>query len=146
MGATNTYNPGRTYYLLISDDNWTTTYTLECITKHGLKRSRSVNKQDTQCGIAKARGSVDRMMDVEAVTNLTPDAVASGVGTASYKKVATWFEADTALKVKRKVGDGSTDYLESGARIVSLDDSNDVASNQTYSLTLELEGTLDETA
>ena len=147
MGATNTYLQGRTFYLLLSDDNWTTAYTLECLTKQGLKRSRSVTKQDTQCGYAKAYGEVDRMMDLEAVTNLTPDAVAAGVATASYKKIAQWFEANTSLKVRRKTpSDGSQQYLESTCRIASMDDSAEVANNQTFSLTLELEGTLDETA
>ena len=147
MGATNTNLAGRTFYLLLSDDDWTTTYTLECLTKQGLSRSRAVNKQDTQCGQAKSYGSVDRTMALEAVTNLTPDAVSGGVGTASYKKIATWFEANTALKVKRKTpSDGSHQYMESACRISKLDDSADVASNQTFSLELELEGDIDETA
>lgn len=146
MGATNTYLPGRTFYVYLTDDNWTTTYTLECLTKGGLKRSRPVNKQDTQCGQAKSYGTPDRMMDLEAVTNLTPDAVAAGVGTASYKKIAQWFEAATALKVRRKFPtDGSQQYLESDCKIASLDDDAEVAANQTFSLTLELEGVPDET-
>lgn len=147
MSVTKTYLAGRTFYLLLSDDNWTTTYTLVCLTKQGLKRSRPVNKQDSQCGQAKSYGEVDRNMDVEAINNLTPDAVSAGVGEASYKKIAAWFEANTVLKVKRKTpSDGSHLYMESSARIANLDDSEGVADNMTFSFTLELEGDIDETA
>lgn len=147
MSTTKTYLAGRTFYLLLSDDNWTTTYTLVCLQKQSLSRSRAVNKQDSQCGIAKAYGEVDRTMSVEAVHNLTPDAVASGVGEASYKKIATWFEANTALNVKRKTpNDGSYLYMESACRISKLDDVAEVAGNQTFSFELEMEGTFDEAA
>ena len=147
MGATNTYLPGRTFYLLLSADSWTTTYTVECLTNQGLKRSRPVTKQDTQCGQAKAYGTPDAMMDVEAVVNLTPDAVAAGVGTASYKLISGWFEANTELKMRRKTPtDGSQLYQESTCKIASIDDAAEVASNMTFSFTLELTGTLDETA
>lgn len=145
MSTTKTYLAGRTFNLLLSDDNWTTTYTLVCLTKQGLKRSRAVTKQDSQCGIAKAYGEVDRMMDVEAINNLTPDAVASGVGEASYKKIATWFENNTALKIKRRSPtDGSNLYMESNGKIANLDDSAGVAENMTFSFTLELDD-IDET-
>ncbi|MGQ0740215.1 MAG: hypothetical protein ACT4OJ_14280 [Bacteroidota bacterium] len=147
MSTVKTYLPGRTFYLLLSDDNWTTTYTLVCLSKQGLKRNRPVTKQDSQCGQAKAYGEVDRMMDVEAINNLTPDAVAAGVGEASYKKIASWFEANTALKMRRKTpSDGSQLYQESACKLASLDDSAGVAENMTFSFTLELEGDLDETA
>lgn len=146
MSTINTYLPGRTFMLLLSDDNWTTTYTLVCLTKQGLSRSRSVNKQDTQCGIAKAYGPSDANMPIEAVNNLTPNAVSSGVGEASYKKIASWYEANTSIKVKRKTPtDGSQLYLEASARISKLDDAADVGGNMTFSFDLEIEGDLDET-
>jgi hypothetical protein len=147
MGATNTYLQGRTFYVLLSDDNWTTTYTLECLTKQSLSRSRAVNKIDNQCEVSKAYGNVDRNMPLEAVNNLTPDAVSGGVGTASYKKMSAWFEANTQIRVKRKTpSDGSQLYMESACKVSKLDDVVDVASVMTYSLELELEGTFDETA
>lgn len=140
------YLPGRTYYLLLSDDAWTTTYTLVCLTKQGLNRERSVNKQDTQCGFSKSFGAVDRVMDVECVTNLTPTAVAAGVGEASYKKVSAWFEAGTEIKMKRKTPtDGTDQYQESACTIAKLSDAADVGGNQTFSMTLELTGAFDET-
>lgn len=146
MSVVKTYLPGRTFYLLLTNDSWTTTYTLVCLTNQGLKRSRSVNKQDSQCGVAKAYGEVDRMMDVQAINNLTPDAVAAGVGEASYKLISTWFEANTVLRMKRLTGDGSTLYQESQCKVAGIDDAADVAGNMTFGFTLELEGTFDETA
>lgn len=147
MSAVKTYLPGRTFYLLMSDDNWTTTYTLVCLVKQGLKRSRSVTKQESQCEMAKSFGAVDRTFSVEAVNNLTPDAVASNVGEASYKKIASWFEAATPLKIKRKSpSDGSHLYMESSATIVGMDDSAAVADNMTFNFEMELTGDLDETA
>ncbi len=146
MSATKTYLAGRTFLLLLSDDNWTTTYTLVCLTKQGLKRSRPVTKQDSQCGQAKAYGEVDRTLDVEALNNLTPDAVATGVGEASYKKVSTWFEANTQLKFRRKQpSDGSQLYQEGSCKLANLDDSSEVGNNMTFSFTLEIEGDIDET-
>lgn len=147
MSAVKTYLGGRTFYLKLSADNWTTTYTLVCLVKQGLTRSRAVTKQDSQCGTAKAYGEVDRMMSVEAINNLTPDPVASGVGEASYKLIASWLEANTALKVKRQTpSDGSQLYMESACRISKLDDSAGVADNFTFNFELELEGDIDETA
>jgi hypothetical protein len=141
------YLPGRTFYLLLSADNWTTTYTLVCLTRQGLKRSRAVTKQDSQCGVAKSYGAPDRSMSVEAINNLTPATVAAGVGEASYKLISTWFEANTELKMKRKTpSDGSELYQESACKINDLEDSASVEGNFTFSFTLELEGDLDETA
>jgi hypothetical protein len=146
MSTTNTYLPGRTHYLLLSDDNWTTTYTLVCLTKMGVGRSRAVTKQDTQCEMAKAYGASDGSMPVEAVNNLTPNAVAAGVGEASFKKVSAWYEANTQLKMKRKAPtDGSQLYMESSCKISKIDESVDVANNQTFTFDLELEGVFDET-
>ncbi len=141
-----TYNPGRTFLLKLSADNWTTTYTVVCLTRQGMRRSRAVTKQDSQCGVAKAYGAPDRSMPVEAINNLAPAAVAAGVGEASYKQIATWFESNTELKMKRSVGDGSTLYQEATCRINDLEDAEDVANNMTFSFVLELEGDLDETA
>lgn len=147
MSTTNTYLAGRTHYLLLSDDSWTTTYTLVCLTKQGMSRSRAVTKQDSQCEMAKAYGASDGTMSVEAVNNLTPNAVSAGVGEASFKKVSAWYEANTQLKVKRKApSDGSQLYIESSCKISKIDESADVAGNQTFSFELELEGVLDETA
>lgn len=146
MSTVKTYLPGRTFYLLLSDDSWTTTYTLVCLQKQGLSRSRAVTKQESQCGVAKAYGEVDRTFPVEAINNLTPDAVAAGVGEASYKKIATWFEANTALKVKRRTPtDGSQLYMEANCKISKMDDSVDSTNNMTFSFELELED-IDEVA
>lgn len=146
MSTTNTYNPGRTFYLYLSDDDWTTTYLAVCLVSQGMKRSRNTNKQDNQCGIAKASGSPDRTLDAEALTNLTPDAVSGGAGEASYKKMSTWFEADTQLSFRRKVPtDGSQLYQEGSCKIASIDDAAEVANNMTFSFSLEIEGALDET-
>ncbi len=141
------YLPGRTFYLLLSANTWTDTYTLVCLTKQGLNRERAVNKVESQCEMAKSFGAVDRVMDVECVTNLTPAALAANVGEASYKLISQWFEADTELSVKRKTpSDGSEQYMESKCKIVKLSDVAEVAGNQTFSMTLELYGTFDETA
>ncbi len=132
--------------LELSDDNFTTTYTLVCLTKQGMRRSRSVTKQDTQCEIAKAYGAADRMMPIEAVNNLTPDAVSSGVGEASYKKIASWFEANTTIKMKRRTpSDGSQLFQLGECKINNLEDSESVGDNMTFSFELELQGDLDET-
>lgn len=147
MSTVNTYLAGRTFYLLLSDDSWTTTYTLVCLNKQGMKRSRPVSKQDSQCGQAKAYGEVDRTFDVEAINNLTPNAVVTGVGEASYKKISTWFEANTALKFRRKEpSDGSYLYQEGSCKIANLDDDAESNNNMTFSFTLEIEGDLDEIA
>lgn len=146
MSTTNTYLPGRTFLLLLSPDNWTTTYTLVCLTKMGLKRSRPVTKTDTQCGQAKAYGEVDRTLDFEGLNNLTPNAVSAGVGEASYKLVSSWFEANTQLRFKRREpSDGSQLYQEALCKLANLDDSAEVASNMSFSFTLEIEGAIDET-
>jgi hypothetical protein len=147
MSTTKTYLPGRTFYLLMSTNSFTDTYTLVCLTKQGLTRSRSVNKQDSQCGIVKSYGEPDRVMTVEAVNNLTPDALTANVGEASYKLLATWFEANTLLYIRRKTpSDGSQLFMEGTARISKLDDSAGVADNHSFSFELEFEGTFDETA
>ena len=147
MSTVNTYIPGRIFYLLLSADSFTTTYTLVCLMKQGLSRSRAVNKQESQCGIAKSYGEVDRTMSVEAINNTTPDAVALGVGQCSYKQIATWFEGNTLLKVRRKypTADGTGLFMESECRVSKLDDTNDVANNMTFNFELELEGAIDET-
>lgn len=146
MSATKTYLAGRTFMLLLSANGFTDTYTLVCLTKQGLKRNRPVSKQDSQCGQAKAYGEVDRTMDIEALNNLTPDALASNVGEASYKLISQWFEANTQLKFRRKQpSDGSQLYQEGSCKIANLDDAAEVGNNMTFSFTLEIEGDLDET-
>lgn len=140
------YLQGRTFYLLLSADNWTTTYTAVCLTRQGMDRQRNVSKVDTQCGMAKAFGSVDRVLNFEAVNNLTPAAVAAGVGEASYKKMAEWMEAETELKFRRKTpADGSELYQEGTCKIQSLGDAAEVGNNQTFTVVLEILGALDET-
>lgn len=140
------YLNGRTYYVLLSDDNWATTYTLVCLSKQGLDRERSVSKQETQCEMAKSFGIVDRSFTADCVTNLTPAAVAAGVGEASYKKLSTWFEAGTELRWKRKSpADGSDQYQESRCVINKLSDAVEVNNNQSFSLSFELVGDFDET-
>ena len=142
-----TYLQGRTFYLTLSANSGTDVYTLVCLTKQGLSRDRAVTKQDSQCGIAKAYGAVDRSMNVEAINNLTPAALAAHVGEASYTLCATWFEANTLLTVTRKTPtDGSYLYMSGTARIQKLDDSADVAGSMTFNMVLEFEGDLDETA
>lgn len=144
MSTLKNYQPGRTFMLLVSDDNWTTTLTVVCLNKQGLKRSRPVNSVDTQCGFSKAYGSADRKFDAEAVNNLTPDAVVAGVGEASYKKFASWFEANTELKFKREAADDTQLFQEFSGKLASLDDANDVNTNMTFSFTVEIES-IDET-
>lgn len=140
------YLAGRTFLLKLSPDNWTTTYTLVCLSKQGMKRSRPVTKQDTQCGQAKAYGEVDRTLDFEALNELDPTAVSGSVGQASYKLVSSWFEANTQLRFKRaEPADGSDLFQEGACKIASLDDDAEVANNMTFSGTLEIEGALDET-
>jgi hypothetical protein len=147
MSTVNTYLPGRTQYLYVSPDNWTTTYTLVCVNKLGLKSSRAVNKQESQCGVAKEFGADDNTLDVEAINNLTPDAVVAGVGEASYKLVRSWFVAVTELKWRRKTPtDGSQLFQEGVAKIANIDDENSVGENMTFSFTLEIIGAIDETA
>jgi hypothetical protein len=141
------YLAGRTFYLTFSPDAGTSVYTAVCLIKQGVNRSRSVTKVDNQCEVSKAYGMPDRNMTVECMNNLTPAALAAGVGEASHKLFATWFEANTQLTIKRKTpSDGSEQYMESLGRIVKLDDVADVGSNQTFSLEVEFEGTFDETA
>lgn len=141
------YLSGRTFYLLLSANAFTDTYTLVCLTKQGLDRERPVNKIDTQCEQAKSFGSVDRVMTLECVCNLTPTALAANVGEASYKKISEWFEAETELQMKRKTPtDGSELYQQSTCKISKLSDAAEVAGNLTFTMTLELYGTFDETA
>ena len=147
MSTVKTYLPGRTFYLLLSDDNWTTAFTLVCLQKQAMNRERPVSKQNSQCGVAKAYGEVDRSMDVEALNNLTPDAVSAGVGEASYKKISGWFEGNAQLKMKRKTPtDGSQLYQESACKVSKISDQADSENNMTFNFSLELEGDLDETA
>jgi hypothetical protein len=146
MSTVKTYVQGRTFLLKLSPDAGTTWYTLVCLIKQGLNRERPVTKQDSQCGQAKAYGEVDRNMDVECLNNLTPDAVAAGVGEASYQLVSQWFESNTLLQMEREVGDGSDLYQSSDCRVSKIADTEEVATNMTFSFTLELEGDFDETA
>jgi hypothetical protein len=142
------YLPGRTFFLLLSDDAWVTTYTLVCLMKQALDRERSVTKVETQCELAKSFGAIDRSMNLECVTNLTPDAVVAGVGQASHKKISAWFEASVeTLHVKRRMPDpaGTDQYAESACTITKLSDAVDVQGNQSFTMTLELTGAFDET-
>lgn len=142
MSVNKNYIQGRTFYVLFSDDDWTTTYTAVCLSKQGLNRERPVTKQNSQCGVAKSYGPVDRNMDFECINNTTPDAVSAGVGEASYKKFATWFEANTALKVKRMdpSDTGVNLYFEADCRLSKLSDSADSETNMTFSFSVEIEG------
>jgi hypothetical protein len=141
------YLSGRTWYLLMSVNAFTDTYTLVCLTKQGLNRERAVNKQDTQCELSKSFGAVDRVLDLECVTDLTPAALAANVGEASYKLISQWFEAGTVVKIRRKTPtDGSELFQESSGTITKLSDATEVAGNMTFSMTIELTGDFDETA
>src|SRR6185503_1328172 len=106
---------GRTFLFKVSDDNWTTTYTLVCLMSQRGRASRQKNTIDSQCGLYTSRGSVDRTYELVFMVNTTPDAVAAGVGEVSGKKWQEWFEADTVLKFKRQWPTGSgTDFHQEG--------------------------------
>jgi len=131
----------------VSADSWTTTYTLVCLMNQRMRASRSTQTQDTQCGVVKSRGSVDRTFELQFLCNATPDAVAVGVGEVSYELWQSWFEADTLLKFKRQSPDGSgTDLHQEGSIYIdNIDDEAAVDGNMVITSTVTVDGVLDIT-
>jgi hypothetical protein len=137
---------GKDILLKLSDDNWTTTYTLVCLTKQGFKGSTPVTKKPTQCGQAVGISANDNTFSFDAVMNTTPTAVSAGVGEASLKKVRSWYNSNTLLKVKRSIGSaGADDYIEASAYLTSLSDELAVEDVMTFSGELTVIGDLDLT-
>lgn len=145
MSTTKTYLAGDTFYLDLSVNNFTDTYTLVCLRRQGMKRQLERRTQTSQCGVNKAHGEWDRTLDVEAFNNLTPDALVSNVGEASYKLIAQWAEAKTTVYFERKSpADGSYLYQSGTAKIINLDDEEPSDENMSFSFTLDIL-TIDET-
>lgn len=147
MSTANTPIISKNFLLKLSDDNFETTYTVVCLTKQGMTRSRQVNEKDTQCGIMTSRGAAKRVIPFELVVNTTPNAVVTGVGEASYKKLEEWFENDVALQFKREspVGAG-TDLSQTGVcYITRFDDDETVGEYMSASGDLTIEGEIDLT-
>jgi hypothetical protein len=138
---------GTGFLLKLSPDNWTTTYTVVCLTNQGMNRERDVNVTATQCGTASGRGPIKRSIDATLVVNTTPAAVASGVGEASYKLLETWIETDTALLFKREspVGSGTDIYQVGTCWLTKMNDSAAVGEKMVCDITLTIDGDLDLT-
>jgi len=138
---------GRVLKFKVSIDAWTTTYTLVCLMNQRMRSSRSTATQDTQCGVVKSRGSVDRTYELQFLCNATPDAVAAGAGEISYELWQAWFESDQIIKFKRQSPDGSgTDlHQEGNIYIDSIDDEAAVDGNLVVTTTVSVDGVLDIT-
>jgi hypothetical protein len=147
MSATTTPIPGRSFLFKVSDDNWTTTYTLECLISQRGRASRAKNSIDSQCGLYTSRGSVDRTYELVFMVNTTVDAVAAGVGPISGKQWQTWFENNTQLKFKRQwpTGSGTAFHQEGTIDIDSIDDEAEVAGYLIFTSTVSVQGPIDTT-
>lgn len=138
---------GRVLKFKVSIDAWVTTYTLVCLMSQRMRAARSVNTQDTQCGIVKSRGSIDRTFELQFLNNTTPDVVVAGIGEVSYEQWQSWFEADQAILFKRQSPDGTgTDLHQEGTMYIdSVDDEAAVDGNLVVTSTVSVQGTLDIT-
>jgi predicted secreted protein len=138
---------GRSFFLYLSDDNWTTKYKVVCLEGQNLDAERSVQETDTQCGVLVSFGNAKATIQATGVCNTTPAAVAAGAGEASYKKLQTWFWANTALLFKRQSPDAAgTDLNQEGTCYISkLGDSAQVDGKLIFSMTLSVQGDVDIT-
>ena len=109
-----TYLQGSELPLLLSDDNWTTTYTLSCLVSTGLKLGYSITTEENQCGIATGVGSVSFSIPFSAHVNATPDAVVSNAGQVSFKQMQDWVKDRELLKFKLFSGASGVDFYSSG--------------------------------
>lgn len=142
----NTPLQGKLILLEMSDDNWTTSYTLTCLISQGFQGSRSVSTKSTQCGTSVGLGPADNKIPWEADLNTTPDAVAAGVGQVSLVKLMTWYDAGTLLRVRQKYPtDGSVFYRESAAYLTEYNETDPTDNVVTATGSFQLTGALDMT-
>jgi hypothetical protein len=112
-----------------------------------MSASRSVTKQDTQCGVVSGRGSIDRTYELQFLCNTTPDAPSGTplTGEVSYKLWLTWFEGEQALKFKLQDPDGSGTNLHQEGNIYIDEVRHEAAvdGNLLVTTTVSVDGVLD---
>src|SRR5439155_9462406 len=96
----NTDIQGKALPLLLSDDNWTTAYTVVCLTDSTFKLTSPVNTEVSQCGVHTGIGPSLFSLTFNGMVNTTPASVVAGAGEASYKRFLTWANAQTQIRFK----------------------------------------------
>lgn len=105
---------GKDVPLLLSDDNWTTAYTVVCLVSGGLKQGFPVNTEESQCGSHTGVGSFAFSQQFSAIVNTTPATVTGGAGEASYKKLQSWCQARTLIRFKVQNGASGVNFYHEG--------------------------------
>lgn len=127
---------GEDLLLKVSDDNGANYFTLVCLVKQGMEKTRNINKTNTQCGQQIGKGTIDRGIPVEGVIDTS--IVDEAGGYASYKKMNEWFENFTPLIVDQRhpVNDGANFANKGPAYLTDLKLDAPVDNLVTWSATL----------
>lgn len=139
---------GKDLALILSDDAFTTSYTLVCFVSGSTKSSFSVNTEESACGVHTGIGSVNFSVNATAIVKVDPTAATGTplVGEASYKKLKQWNVGQTLVAYKVTAGTAGADFYETGDMYLN-DISLDWQVGQTVktSFTMTGTGTLDIT-
>ena len=130
---------GKDLPLILSDDSFTTSYTIVCLTQGGVKNSYSVNTEESQCGVHTGIGSPAFSVSFSAIVKTDPTAASCtpSVGEASYKKLLTWATAQTKLSFKVSNGTLGANFYQSGEVYL-----NDLSLDWQVGQTVKCSGTL----
>lgn len=95
--------------------------------------TKSVNPEETDCGITKGLGAIDWTIDFEGVLNTTPTSDTE----ASFAAISQYFLNETLLYVKIQTGNGSGGnmFISGQAYITDFASQNSVGNLQAFTAT-----------
>jgi predicted secreted protein len=145
-----TTNPlqGEDLLLKVSPDNGETWYTIVCLIKQAIEKTRNVNKTQTQCGQLIGKGVPDVTLPIEGAVNAPVPAVADDEGFASYYLLNKWFHDFTPLMFTQKLPETPANsaaigvFNEGKCYITDLKMDAPVDNIITFSATLMVYGTV----
>ena len=129
----------------ISTDGGETFKTLVCKQQGSLSTSSSSNIEESDCGAAVGLGTFQWSVDFSGLANVTPDTATE----MSAKELLTIAQSQTKINIKWLTGDGSSDsnlYREGAGYITSYGETYNTGSKVGFSITVQGEGALNESA
>lgn len=118
---------------LLVSTNGTDWAAIVCKRTWNFNATKSVNSEETDCGIEKGLGAIDWTVDFEGVVNTTPTSPTE----VSAAALAGYFSNETLLYVKAQTGNGSGSnlFVTGQAYITDLAFQNSVGNLQAFTAT-----------
>lgn len=130
------YNQAINVPFQVSADNGNSWVTVVCISEHTLPITSSINKVNTQCGVAVGLGPVEFNPTGTAVCNLDDNA-----GQVSMKDMVNWLINQTKLKYRMQMPEsggsiGSNFYLSGYCLVTDVKITETVGDVEKFTFTL----------